>query len=172
MVLIIIGEEAFHLGRVHPSIRLRDVNGRNAQGRKNIARHFPQCERRAKGHSDHRHDDGKRPAQCRLDQSHRKAIVPTGFPNAGTSSQQRAVCSHSSGACNRYDTNVLLSTDRKNRAWPPHGWARFTTASQISFPTFAPVTAVPPFVPPGTKGGSRFPKVITFNTAKKLAVKD
>ena len=39
MILVIVGEQTFHLGWVHPAVRLADVDDRQIQGRKDIDRH-------------------------------------------------------------------------------------------------------------------------------------
>src|ERR1051326_6602193 len=75
MVFVIVSQEAFHLRRIHPSIRLRHINGRNPKGRKYIPWHLAHGEHRPKGHRDNNHQDRERPAQGWLDEIHLSAPV-------------------------------------------------------------------------------------------------
>ena len=40
VILVVVGQVAFHLRRIHAALRLRDVDGGNAQRREDIARHL------------------------------------------------------------------------------------------------------------------------------------
>ena len=63
VILVVIGEVAFHLRRVHAAVRLRHVDGRIADLRKDVDRHALGGEHGAErdGHQRNHHGDG--PAQ-------------------------------------------------------------------------------------------------------------
>ena len=63
VILVVVSQVAFHLGRVHAAVRLRDVDGRIADLRKDIDRHAADCENGAQRNGDQRHHHGERPAQ-------------------------------------------------------------------------------------------------------------
>src|SRR5260370_12329581 len=57
MVFVVVDKIAFHLRRGHSTERLRDVNHRQIQVRKNIDRHSQKSKNRTQGYSDHDYDD-------------------------------------------------------------------------------------------------------------------
>ena len=63
VILVIVGEVTFHLRRVHAAVRLRDVNGGDAERRKNVARHFLERQPRGENHAEQKHEDRERSAQ-------------------------------------------------------------------------------------------------------------
>ena len=70
VILVIISEVALHLRRVHAAVRLRHVNGGNAQRGEDVARHLLQGQRGPQGHRRHPGQDGERTAQGLCDQIH------------------------------------------------------------------------------------------------------
>ena len=54
MVFVIIGDVAFHLGRIHAAIRLHDIDRGDAQTRKNIPGHFDDRHQRSQHERDRR----------------------------------------------------------------------------------------------------------------------
>ena len=63
VILVVVSQVAFHLGRVHAAVRLRHVDGRIADLRKDIDGHALDGQDGAQGDGDQRHDYGERPAQ-------------------------------------------------------------------------------------------------------------
>ena len=70
VVLVVVGQVAFHLQRVHAAIGLCDVDGRDAQGREDVTSHFflglPRTEQDR--HDDD--DDGPRMAEGETGKGH------------------------------------------------------------------------------------------------------
>ena len=62
VIFVVVGEVALHLRRVHAAVGLRDVDGRNAQRREDVARHFLQGQPRTQNDGKDEHDDRERPA--------------------------------------------------------------------------------------------------------------
>ena len=63
VILVVVSQVSFHLGRVHAAVRLRDVDGRIADLRKDIDRHAPDREDGAQRNGNQGHHDGERPTQ-------------------------------------------------------------------------------------------------------------
>ena len=70
VILVVVSEIAFHLGRVHAAVGLRDVDGGVADLREDIDRHALDGEDGAEGDGDQRDDDGDGPAEGCEDESH------------------------------------------------------------------------------------------------------
>ena len=70
VILVVVRQVAFHLRRVHSAVRLRDVDRRYSERRKNIARHALQREQGAEHDGDHGDDHGRRAAKGDLDEIH------------------------------------------------------------------------------------------------------
>ncbi len=70
VVLVVVGEIAFHLGRVHAAVGLGDIDGGNSQCGKDVARRFAQSEEGAQddGCDEDKHRDG--PPHGRADYVH------------------------------------------------------------------------------------------------------
>src|SRR5690349_2000573 len=100
MVLIIVGEISFHLGRIHTSIGLGDINRWNPEIRKNITRHLPQRDKSGQQKPDHCHNDCDWSSKRELNQAHSIMKSVTGlsycdfpcFPST-TSSCISLICS-------------------------------------------------------------------------------
>jgi hypothetical protein len=65
VILVVISQVPFHLRRVHPAIRLRDVDGRIADSGKDVGGHPLQRQQGAKRDRDQRHHYRDRPAERR-----------------------------------------------------------------------------------------------------------
>jgi len=70
MILVVIRDESFHLRRIHAAVRLRDVNGRRSEIRKNIGGHPSQREVRSERDRQHGHHHSNRPAERNPEQPH------------------------------------------------------------------------------------------------------
>ena len=70
VILVVIGEVAFHLRGVHAAIGLRHIDRRVAHLRKDIDRHALQREHGAQRDRDQRHHHGHRSAQGCQNQAH------------------------------------------------------------------------------------------------------
>ena len=70
VILVVISEIAFHLGRVHAAVGLGDVDGGVADLREDIDRHALDGEHGAEGDGEERHDDGDGAGEGREDESH------------------------------------------------------------------------------------------------------
>ena len=63
VILVVVGEEAFHLRRVHAAVGLGDVDGRIADLREDVDGHALDGEHGEERDGDQRDDDGDRSAQ-------------------------------------------------------------------------------------------------------------
>ena len=63
VILVVVSQVPFHLGRVHAAVRLRDVDGRIADLRQDIDRHALNREERTQGNRDEGYNHSERPAQ-------------------------------------------------------------------------------------------------------------
>jgi hypothetical protein len=70
VILVAVGEVALHLGGVHAAERLGDVNRRNAERRKNIARHALDAEHGGECDCEDENDHRKRTTQGELQEIH------------------------------------------------------------------------------------------------------
>jgi hypothetical protein len=70
MILVIVDEKPFHLGRVHAAIWLGDVKYRHAKVGENVARHPLDGEEAGKDGGENEHHNGDRPAQGKRYQVH------------------------------------------------------------------------------------------------------
>jgi hypothetical protein len=75
VILIIVGEKAFHLCRVHPAIGLRDIDGRIAHLREDVDRHPLNRKYRSKCHRDQNGDNRYRTAERKQDETHRWPLL-------------------------------------------------------------------------------------------------
>ncbi len=66
MILVVVSQIAFHLGRVHTAVRLRHVDGRIADLREDIDGHAFDGQDGAQGDGDQGHDHGDRSASAPL----------------------------------------------------------------------------------------------------------
>jgi hypothetical protein len=58
VVLVIVGDEPFHLGGVHAAVRLGDVQRRHPEVGEDVARHALDREQAREHERDHEDDDG------------------------------------------------------------------------------------------------------------------
>jgi hypothetical protein len=63
VIFVVVGKETLHLRGIHAAIWLRDVDRRDAERRKDVARHALDCERGAEHECEHDHEDRDRTAQ-------------------------------------------------------------------------------------------------------------
>ena len=70
VVLVVIGQVAFHLCGVHAAIGLSHVDGGNTHRGKNVARHLSQREKRRQHDGNNNHEDRERPTKGGLNQIH------------------------------------------------------------------------------------------------------
>src|SRR5436853_233301 len=70
VVFVVISEITLHLRRVHATVRLRDVDRRNAERREDVPRHALEGESRAEHDRDDEHHDHQGPAHGGLDEVH------------------------------------------------------------------------------------------------------
>src|ERR1039457_314010 len=83
MILVIVSEIAFHLGRVHAAVRLGDIDSRVADLREDVDGHALEREDGTEGDGDERHHYCKWPAKRREDESHRSASALRTAPLRG-----------------------------------------------------------------------------------------
>lgn len=70
-VVLVVGDEiAFHLSRVHTAVRLRHIDDRQVQIRKNAHRHADQRQDRAQSNTDDGHQDGDGPSHRDVNKPH------------------------------------------------------------------------------------------------------
>ena len=60
VVLVVVRQVPFHLRRIHPAVRLRDVDGGRAKLRKDVDLHSLDGHDRRKGDGDDRHENRDR----------------------------------------------------------------------------------------------------------------
>ena len=75
VVLVVVGEQPLHLGRVHAAVRLGDVDDGQIQVREDVDGHAVNGQAAAQDDGDHEHHDGERPSQGEDDRIHE--IVPS-----------------------------------------------------------------------------------------------
>ena len=76
-VVLVVGDEvALHLGGIHSSVRLRDVDDRQVEVREEVDRHPPHCQACPQAEGQHHHQEGDRISQPKNDQVHR--VPPLG----------------------------------------------------------------------------------------------
>src|SRR4051812_17501284 len=90
VIFVVISEVTLHLRRVHSAIRLRHVNRRHSERRKNIARHPLQGDPCAERDGNHQHDNGDGTAQRWGGQVHSAASFTTSSYNSSTWSRTNA----------------------------------------------------------------------------------
>ena len=71
MILVIVGEEPFHLRGVHAAIRLCDIDRGNAQRWEYVTCHLPERDERANDNPDNQDRNGERATKRKLYQIHR-----------------------------------------------------------------------------------------------------
>ena len=71
MVLVVVGEEAFHLCRAHASIGLGDIDHRQIQVREDIHPHTGKGQNRAQGYGGNRDQDGPGMTQGNPNEPHK-----------------------------------------------------------------------------------------------------
>ena len=64
MIFVVIRQIAFHLRRVHSAVGLRDIDGRDAQRRKDVPGHFLQRQAATEQNPDDEDDDRERSPEC------------------------------------------------------------------------------------------------------------
>ena len=70
MVFVVVGQVTFHLQRIHPAVGLRDIDRRNAQGRKDITRHLLHRNPGTEKDRHNRDDDGPGMTESETGQRH------------------------------------------------------------------------------------------------------
>jgi hypothetical protein len=70
MILVIVDQKPFHLGRVHAAIRLGDVKHRHAKVWENVSWHPLDGEKAGKDGSENKHQNGDGPTQGKRYQVH------------------------------------------------------------------------------------------------------
>ncbi len=78
VILIVIGQVAFHLLRIHAAEGLRHIDSRCAQLGEDVGFHGPGCESRNKYDRQHHHDDRDRPPQSKLGQRQKRCQIAFG----------------------------------------------------------------------------------------------
>ena len=77
-VLVVVGDQSFHLGRVHAAVGLGDVDDRHVQVGEDVGAHARGGEDAAQGDGDHGHHDGFGPVQSEIDRVHRRCLSKCG----------------------------------------------------------------------------------------------
>ena len=75
VVLVVVGEESFHLRRVHAAIRLCDVDDRIADLRKDVHPHAAYRHEEASDNRDQGYDHGERPTESCEYETHSDRVL-------------------------------------------------------------------------------------------------
>ena len=75
VILVVVGEIAFHLGGIHAAIGLGNIDGGRAQLRKDVHFHLANRQDRTEGNRHHRDQNRHRPFQCHQYQPHSKLLA-------------------------------------------------------------------------------------------------